>query len=289
MIDALQFLPAPPDENLLYVGSYDPMWVVISVLLAILASYAALNASARTELLHDTTSKLIWTLIAAFTLGIGVWAMHFIGMLALILPCSIYYDPALTLISMIPGILASGVALGVAWNHGTKRLSPLLGSILLGAGIGTMHYTGMAAMRLEGFVRYDPSLFALSIVVAIALSYLALRVKNGLICLKSRCNAMVAVIMGGAVSGMHYTAMSAAYFVRGDVSALPSSHFTPNTLAILIALTTVFLALAALAFAAISRNREVTIQHCCAAAASTYNECSFYALGIYCHHVSRRN
>lgn len=258
MIDALQFLPAPPDESLLYVGSYDPVWVVISVLLATFASYAALKAASRVENLHDTQSKLIWTLIGAFTMGIGIWSMHFIGMLAFNLPCGIQYDPIITLISMIPGILASAVALGVVWNHGTRHLPPSIGSILLGAGIGTMHYTGMAAMRLDGFVRYDPSLFVLSIVVAIALSYLALRVKDGIVCLKKRCNFLVAVIMGSAVSGMHYTAMSAAYFVRGDVASLPPSLFTTNGLAILIAITTIFLALSALTLAAISRNREIT-------------------------------
>ena len=258
MINALQFLPSPPDESLLYVGSYDPVWVIISILLAIFASYAALNAASRVENLHDTQSKLIWTLIGAFTMGIGTWSMHFIGMLAFNLPCGIRYDPVITLISMIPGILASGVALGVVWNHGTKHLPPFISSILLGAGIGTMHYTGMAAIRLDGFIRYDPSLFILSIVVAIALSYLALRVKNGIVCLKTQCNVIVAVILGGAVSSMHYTAMSAAYFVRGDVTELPPTFFTTNNLAILIAVTTVFLALAALTLAAISRNREIT-------------------------------
>lgn len=258
MMDALQFLPAAPDASLLYVGTYSPGWVVISVLLAILASYAALNASRRVERLHDTASKLTWSLISAFTLGVGIWAMHFIGMLALNLPCGIYYDPLITLLSMIPGILASGVALGVVWHHGNRRLPPLVSSVLLGAGIGTMHYSGMAAMRLEGFVRYDPTLFAVSIVVAVVLSYLALRVKNGVACAKKRCDFLVAIILGSAVSSMHYTAMSASYFVRGDVAALPSSVFTTDTLAILIALTTVFLALTAIALAAFSRNREMT-------------------------------
>lgn len=258
MIDALQFLPATPDESLLYIGSYDPVWVVISVLLAIIASYAALKASARVERLQDTTSKLIWILIGAFTLGIGIWAMHFIGMMALSLPCGVRYDPLITLISMIPGILAGGVALGVVWHHGPKHLPPLVGSVLLGVGIGTMHYIGMAAMRLEGVVRYDPSWFVLSIIVAVGLSYLALHVKNGVIGFKNHGDVLVAVILGGAVSGMHYTAMSAAYFVRGDVGTLPNSLFTTTTLAILIAVTTVFLALGALALATISRNREVT-------------------------------
>lgn len=259
MVEILEFIPAPPDTSLIYEGSYSPTWVVISVLLAILASYAALSAAKRIGHLHNTTSKLTWALISAFTLGIGIWAMHFIGMLALSLPCGVRYDPFVTMISMVPGILASGAALSVAW-HGEKRLSPLFRSVLLGAGIGTMHYAGMAAMRLDGFVRYDPSLFVLSIFVAVALSYLALLVKDVVVRLKKRHDALVAVIMGGAVSGMHYTAMSAAYFVQGDVAALPSSIFTTNTLAITVALTTVFLALGALTLAAISRNREMTDQ-----------------------------
>ncbi len=259
MVNSLLFLSTPPDVGLIYVGSYSPIWVIISVLLAILASYAALIASTRIEHLHDAVSKLTWAMISAFTLGVGIWSMHFIGMLALSLPCAIHYNPLITIISMIPGILAAGVALGLALYHG-KRLSPLIGSVLLGAGIGTMHYTGMAAMRLEGFVRYNPSLFALSIVAAVALSYLALRVKGDSIALNKRHNALVAVIMGGAASATHYTAMSAAYFVRGEVAALPATVFTTNTLAILIALTTVFLALAALALAAVSRSREITQQ-----------------------------
>ncbi|OZA25169.1 MAG: hypothetical protein B7X93_11025 [Hydrogenophilales bacterium 17-61-9] len=257
--EILKFLPVPPDTSLIYVSAYSPVWVIISVFLAIFAAYAALSASKRIGDLHHAASKLAWALISALTLGVGIWAMHFIGMLALNLPCGVRYDPFITLISMIPGILASGVVLGVAW-HGEKRLSLWVRSVLLGAGIGTMHYTGMAAMRLDGFVRYDPSLFVISIFVAVALSYLALRVKETVIGLKKRHDALVAVIMGGAASGMHYTGMSAAYFVRGDVAALPASVFTTNTLAITVALTTVFLALGALTLAAISRNREMTDQ-----------------------------
>lgn len=260
MSNILHFLLTPPDTSLLYVGSYNPSWVIVSVLLAILASYAALNASTRIERLHDSPSKLVWAMISAFTLGVGIWSMHFIGMLALNLPCDIHYTPLITVISMIPSILASGVALGVARRRGTKRLPPLIGSILLGSGIGLMHYTGMAAMRLEGSVHYNPSLFVLSIIVAVALSYLALRVKGDVVYLNKRRNALIAVIMGSAVSGMHYTAMSAAYFVKGEATTLPSTAFTTNSLSILIALTTIFLTLSALALAAVSRNREITTQ-----------------------------
>lgn len=258
MIHALQFLPTPPDQSLLYAGSYDLAWVTVSVLLVILASYAALKAALRVEYLQDTRSKLIWTVVGVLTLGVGIWAMHFIGMLALNLPCGIQYDPFTTLISMLPGMLAGGMALDIARKNGKKILPSWAGSILFGAGVGTMHYTGMAAMRLEGFVRYDPGLFILSIAVAIGLSYIALRLKNALMNSDRRYIAVIAVIIGSAVSGMHYTAMAAAYFVRGNVTALPPSLFTVNNLAILVAVTTTLLALAALVLVTFSRNREVT-------------------------------
>ncbi len=252
----LQILTVPLNSNLFYVISYNPIWIIISVLISILAAYAALNASTRIDIQQNKLSKLVWILVSAVTMGLGVWGMHFIGMLAFHLPCSIHYDPLTTFASIIPGILASGVALGVGWHHGTKHLSPFVGSILLGSGIGLMHYTGMAAMRLEGFVRYTPTLFALSIVVAVALSYLALRMRNFL----RQSNFLVAVVMGGAISGMHYTAMSAAHFVRDDAILLPFSSFSTNTLALIVTITTAFLALSVLTLVAVLRGWEMTKQ-----------------------------
>jgi PAS domain S-box-containing protein len=205
-------------------------------------------------------SRLNWGLISGLTMGIGIWAMHFIDMLALSLPCRVAYDPFVTLISTLPGVMAGGVAMGAGWI-GTRRLPPFMCSVLVGTGIGTMHYTGMAAMRLDGFVRYDPTLFGLSICAAIALAYAALRIKTSNLHLAGfPRDALIATTLGCAVAGMHYIAMSSAYFVRGDVSALPQTIFTPNTLAIAIAIITAFVALGALTLAAISRNREITDQ-----------------------------
>jgi len=267
MFDGNFFLAITPHAGELYFGKYDPIWVVVSVLLAILASFAALSAVARVDGRRDAGYRRLWTLIAALTLGVGIWAMHFIGMLALELPCGVYYDPTITLISMIPGILASWVALGSTWAHGTRHIPAWLGSLLLGSGIGAMHYSGMAALRLDGLVRYDPTLFAVSIFAAVVLSYLALFVKERMACTLRKCDFLVAVIMGAAVSWMHYTAMFATYFVRGDVSNLasgdllaPSSLFTTDTVALMIAIVSAFLALGVLALSAISRNREMTEQ-----------------------------
>jgi len=234
------------------------LWVTVSILIAILASYAALKASARIAQAQGTFLRIAWISIGSFVLGVGTWAMHFIGMLALSLPCGIHYDPALTLISMIPGILAAGIAFGVVWQHGKKHLPPFLASTLFGAGIGTMHYTGMAALHLDGFIRYNPSLFALSILVAVALSYMALRAKDKAEAAKQGL-ASAAVILGGAVSATHYTAMSATYFMRGEAHN-ETAYFSPDTLALLVAISTMILALAALALAAFSRNREIMEQ-----------------------------
>jgi NO-binding membrane sensor protein with MHYT domain len=94
-----QFLHAQPDSSLLYLGIYSPTWVLVSVSLAILSCFTTLRAAARTEQLHNSVSRLNWGLISGLTMGIGIWAMHFIGMLALSLPCRVAYDPFVTLIS----------------------------------------------------------------------------------------------------------------------------------------------------------------------------------------------
>lgn len=257
IVNVLSFMLTTPDSGELYVGVYDPKWVATSIVLSIVASYAALAATSRITQQKHAANRLVWASIGAVTMGLGVWAMHFIGMMALDLHCKVYYEPWITLLSMIPGILASGVALGVFGQHGSRHLSPLLGSLLLGAGIGTMHYTGMAAIRMEGMVRYDPWWFALSILVAVVLSFIALKVRESGQSNSKLQKLRMAVIMGGAISGMHYTAMFAAYFVKADTQAIPAALLTTHALAILVAITATILALAALASAAISQNREM--------------------------------
>ena len=159
--------------------------------------------------------------------------------------------------SGVHSVLAAGLALSITWQPGKNQRSLFLSSFLLGAGIVTMHYTGMAAMHLDGFIRYEPRLFTLSIVAAIALSYIALRVKNVIKKANRKSEVLTALILGGAVSIMHYTAISATYFMRGDAD-IEKVFFTASMLAILVAVTTAILALASLALASISRNREIT-------------------------------
>ncbi|NOQ16338.1 MAG: diguanylate cyclase, partial [Methyloprofundus sp.] len=254
MIDATSTLFTQPNLNQLYSSDYNISWVIISVLLAILSSYAALSASSQISKSKNTRSKLVWSLISSLILGLGTWGMHFIGMLSLHLPCQVSYNLWITIASIIPGILAGGAVFGIVWNNNIKQPPPLLGSLLLGSGIGSMHYSGMAAMKLAGTIHYDPTLFALSIFVAIILSYIALRIKQNI----NHHNTLIALILGSAISGMHYTAIAATYFIKDERKILDPSIFTPESLSLVVTLTTLFLIFAALTLASIFHAREIT-------------------------------
>jgi diguanylate cyclase (GGDEF)-like protein/PAS domain S-box-containing protein len=239
----LQFLGTPPDTSLLYLGVYDPRLVFLSILIAVFAAYTALDVAARITASPTRAQAAGWTGIGALAMGGGTWAMHFIGMLAFSLPCRVRYAPGITLISILPGILASAVALYVISRRSVTPRTLLVGSVLLGLGIGTMHYTGMAAYRLDGLVRYDPTLFAVSLVVAVLLAFLALWIRNGLRRrVPPRWLALLsALVMGGAVSGMHYTAMAAAYFISDGRPDIADSGFSASFLALWVGIVTMLL------------------------------------------------
>ena len=245
MPSILNIVLTPPDDSLLYVGHYDALLVAFSVALAILAAYAALLVSRQVETSLTEQARRLWTVLGGVCLGIGIWAMHFIGMLAFSLPCSTRYDPTLTAVSTLPGILASILAIKIISRPRLSHSQLATGGLLIGAGIGAMHYSGMAAMRLEGLIRYDLKLFMLSIVVAVALATLALWVKfriqtehaDGM----TRATIVSAVVLGLAASGMHYTAMAAAYFIRDGDSTAVTSGMSSAALASIVLLATSFI------------------------------------------------
>ncbi len=217
----LNFVLTPPQSSLLYEGNYDLILVSLSVIVAIFASYAALLVSQHVSI-EATSKKRLWIAGGSLCLGVGMWAMHFVGMLAFTLPCSTRYDATLTLLSTIPGILASALALKIISRREISPNQLATGGLLIGAGIGTMHYSGMAAMRLNGLIRYDIKLFALSLIVAVVLATLALLIRSRLQSQQWRRWSLPAsaAVLGLAVSGMHYTAMASAYFIRDGDSSL---------------------------------------------------------------------
>ncbi len=234
---------SPPESSLLYHGFYDPVLVGLSVAVAIVASYAALLVTQPMASATSVRIKHLWTALGGLCLGGGIWAMHFVGMLAFSLPCESSFNPALTFLSTIPGVLASALAIRVIGRR-TLSLKHLAGGgFLLGAGIGTMHYVGMTAMRLDGLISYDAQLFLLSFLVAVALAMLALWIKFRVHSWSARwhkwATPISAVVLGLAVSGMHYTAMAAAYFIRDtEVSNVDPSGVSSFFLASIVLIAT---------------------------------------------------
>ncbi|MFA7399709.1 MAG: MHYT domain-containing protein [Sideroxydans sp.] len=252
MQNFLHFVISPPESSLLYSGSYDALLVILSIAIAIFASYASLLVSQQISSNPKTKIQILWIAGGGLCLGIGIWAMHFVGMLAFSLPCSSSFDPTITFLSTIPSILASILAMRIISHREISNSRLAMGGLLIGVGIGGMHYLGMAAMRLNGLIRYDIKLFLLSIFVAIVLATFALWIRTRLQLLHGRWNTWAmtasATVMGLSVSGMHYTAMAAAYFIRdGDTSEVASGLDPAFLSAIVLSATSLIVVLTIIA------------------------------------------
>lgn len=226
-------------------ASYNNALVVLSYLIAVLSSYTALTLGAR---IYESRGKarFVWVIGGACSMGIGIWSMHFVAMLAFHLPIEVKYDIGMVLLSILFAIIASGIALLTAVG---KRLSwgrLVIGSLFMGAGIASMHYTGMAAMQMNAQIHYDPFWFAVSILVAVLASAAALATSYKL---KSASNAigtllkvLAGLIMGAAVAGMHYTGMYAATFTASNHHpSFPSKLMDTTLMAYVIGLATLII------------------------------------------------
>ena len=259
MIESFRFLAPSQDLSLAYMGLYDPGLVVLSILTAILASGMALMMAERIQSAHNPLRKGLWLVPGALAMGGGVWAMHFIGMLAFSLPCAIAYDPWITLMSMGPGVVASAVALGLISKPKLSPRTLAVGGVFMGLGIGTMHYSGMAAMRLDAVIYYEPVMFGVSVLFAVALAILALHTKfllNKKLGNPTLVTLLGGTIMGTAVSGMHYIAMEAAYFIPAQATAATAPGISPFHLAVGIGSATLILLTLALFSAVLGRHLE---------------------------------
>ena len=195
-------------------GSYDPILVALSLGVAILAAYTALAMIDRIIHTHST-ARNSWLAVGAAVMGGGIWSVHFIAMLAFSLPTAIEYSLTITLLSIMPAILGSGFALYFMSKPDNNRLNLQIGALLMAVGIGTMHYTGMEAMRMNAAMRYDFLLFAASILAAYLLALLAFQVRFLIHYWPKQhrlAKLSAALMMGCAVGGMHYTAMAAVRF-----------------------------------------------------------------------------
>jgi len=192
-----------------------------------------------------------------------VWAMHFIGMLAFRLCTNVGYDAGITILSFAPSMAASWVALDLMSRDKVTHSQLLTSGVLVGAGIGAMHYLGMTAMQMSAALRYDPWTFALSIVVAVGLAVLALWVRFGLkASMLGRTSDLVQSFVGGtvmglAVAGMHFTGMAAARFIGKPQSPGSLSLHDPVPLALSITLVTMVATVLVAAATGLSRYRQL--------------------------------
>jgi PAS domain S-box-containing protein len=210
------------------VGSYDYGEVARSILIAIAASYAALDLGGRVTAARGW-ARAAWLTGGAIAMGIGIWAMHFKGMLAFHLPVEVDYHWPTVLGSLVIGVLSSAIALYVASRQEMGPAEAWAGSLIMGGGIAAMHYVGMAAMRMAAVSRFDPLLVALSVVLAILFSRIALMFTfdyRGEFRGTTLAKSVSAAVMGVAISLMHYTGMASVSFM--PAALVPNLSHTVN-------------------------------------------------------------
>lgn len=199
-------------------ATYNPWLVGLSILVAIAVSYTALKLAGRVAEAGRSGAR-VWLFGGAASMGIGVWSMHFIGMLAYSVPIQLRYNVLITLASLLIAMLTSGFALWIAGRRDLTLARLVISSLIMGAGICAMHYTGMAAIQIRPGITYNDWLVAASVVIAITASFVALWLFFTLRGLEAGLlrvvRASAAVVMGCAISGMHYTAMLAARLAPG--------------------------------------------------------------------------
>ena len=199
---------------------YHHWLVLVSILVAILASYTALTLALRIRVATPQGAPA-WLIGGGVAMGIGIWSMHFVGMLALTLPIDIAYDLGVTLLSMVIAIVVSTFALHMASRKQVGRAALVGAAFAMGSGICAMHYVGMAAIEISPPIRHDPVWVAISFVIAVAASFAAFGIafasprRTGW---RRYHRAFGAVGMGLAIAGMHYAAMVAAQFPAQPVS-----------------------------------------------------------------------
>jgi PAS domain S-box-containing protein len=191
-----------------HTALHDPVLVALSILIAAFASYTALDLATRMRAASDRT-RFAWLAAAAIAMGGGIWSMHFVGMLAFSLPgIEVAYDPLQTLLSLVIPIVVAAGAFAVV---GRRPRALFASGLAMGLAISAMHYAGMGAMRMAASIVYDPQWVVMSIVIAVSASVVALWLAFRNTSAVQRLFA--GLVMGLAISGMHYAAMGGASFV----------------------------------------------------------------------------
>ncbi|SAL42543.1 response regulator receiver modulated diguanylate cyclase/phosphodiesterase [Caballeronia udeis] len=261
-------------------GEYNSLLVLFSLLVAILASYTGLDMAGRIATAHGRAGYW-WLAGGACAMGTGIWSMHFVGMLAFSLPIPLGYDPSFTALSLLIAIASSAFALWLVGQNELPVSRLVCGAVLMGAGVAAMHYTGMAAMRMTPGIQYVPALFALSIVIAILASAVALWIafrlrRNSPLVRPIRAGA--AVVMGVAIVAMHYTGMAAAEFPIGSVCGAVQNGVSTGWMALVIIVVTLAILAIALVISVFDLRLETRTATLAMSLAEANQELTYLAL-----------
>ncbi len=213
--------------------------IALSVLIAVIGSYTALTHARRMRENSGRTAT-IWMLAGGATLGVAIWSMHFVGMLAFHLPIPVGYDPLLTLLSLLPAVIAALLGFHVLREQHISTRRILISGLLMGIGISAMHYLGMAALKMSPGITYDPRVFALSVAIAIVASWCALLImyREDRIKLAALPRSLLgALMMGLAISAMHYTAMLGMHIPEGGMCLTDALRIEPQIMAMMLTTT----------------------------------------------------
>ncbi|MFD2706234.1 EAL domain-containing protein [Salibacterium lacus] len=243
-------------------GTYQPSLVLLSLFIAAFASYAALHAAGRLKA-STRKKRTLWAVSGGFCLGGGIWSMHFIGMLAYDMGMTVTYDPALFALSIGCAVTASCLAFLMVQFLQPKLVLHMTGSVFIGSGIVSMHYIGMESMQMGAELFYDRVYVALSVLIALIASFTALRLLSVLPSIERRLKREAgfigsSIVMGAAISGLHYTGMAGTYFRSGGGEGVPpvSSSVGSEILSALISIVILIIVTIIVIVAIFSRKIE---------------------------------
>jgi PAS domain S-box-containing protein len=222
--------------QIVLTGSYNYRLVALSVFLAILASYAALDLAGRFRAARGG-ARSAWLAGSAAAMGLGIWSMHYVGMLAYRLPVTVRYDLPTVLVSLLAAMLASGVAVKVISGSETGPFRFIFGGVLMGSGIAAMHYVGMESMRLPAMCHYSRPVVTLSVVAAVFVSWAALRLTFQIrddAAVPGWRKPLTAILMGTAIPVVHYTGLAAVTFVPMAASGRLTNTVEISSLGIVV-------------------------------------------------------
>ncbi len=273
------------EQSAVLAAHYDYVMVVVSVFIAMLSAYAALDLAERVTYAKGNV-RTVWLSCGAIAMGTGIWSMHYIGMLAFKLPVMVKYDWPTVVLSLTAAIVASGIGLVCMSRERMGIVTAIVGAIVMGSGIAAMHYIGMEAMRLPAMCSYSPVLVAVSLALAIVISFVALwRVftLRGVVSLKHK--VANAVVLGAAIPVMHYVGMAAVHFVPAPLPLSALNHAIGISDLGVVSITLITVLMLGLVFVSSTVDRSFSRQSLAQAAAEEGNRAKSEFLANMSHEI----